>query len=154
MGLNTDARVYTQAIRNVNDALSASSIAEGAMSSLVDIVTRLKELAQQSANGVLSTPQRSALDAEGQSLAKEYNRIVGTTQFKGLDLIDGTLQQLNIQTGYDQLSLPGTSTASTPITFSAASVIVTPPAASGRSVLAADFNGDGNVDLATPAGGQ
>ena len=48
--LNTDVRVYTQAIRNVNDGLSALSIAEGALSELTNISIRQRELAQQAAN--------------------------------------------------------------------------------------------------------
>ena len=44
--LNVDSRVYSQGIRNTNDALSFYSIAEGALNSLVDITTRLRELAQ------------------------------------------------------------------------------------------------------------
>src|SRR5580693_958213 len=73
--LNVDSRVYSQGVRNTNDALSFYSIAEGALNSLVDITTRLKELAQQSSNGVLSFTQRKSLDAEAQALGKEYQRI-------------------------------------------------------------------------------
>src|SRR5579859_5574382 len=72
--LTVASRVYTVALRNVNDAQSYYSIAQGAFSSLVDITIRLKELAQQSANGVLSSTQRRSLDAEAQALGQEYRR--------------------------------------------------------------------------------
>src|SRR6266436_2837198 len=49
--LNADTRVYTQGIRNFNDGISLLNTADGAVQGLSTIVTRLKELAEQAANG-------------------------------------------------------------------------------------------------------
>ena len=52
MSLSTDSRIFTQSIRNVNDAISATSIASGATGELGNILIRIIELAEQSANGI------------------------------------------------------------------------------------------------------
>ena len=57
--LNSDTRVLTQALRNVNDGISALNIASGTIGQLSTVVTRLSELATQSANGTYSSTQRS-----------------------------------------------------------------------------------------------
>ena len=62
--LGAKSRVYTQAIRNGNDAISALSIADGTYNQLSDILIRTRELATQSSNGSFSLTQRLSLDKE------------------------------------------------------------------------------------------
>ena len=71
--LRADARIFNQALRNLNDGVSFLAIAEGGLRELSAITVRLQELATQSSNGVYTTAQRSALDSEAQALANEYN---------------------------------------------------------------------------------
>jgi flagellin len=107
--LNADGRVYTAGIRNLNDGLSAIAIIDGALSQGSLIITRLKELATQAANGVYSSTQRTAMDTEAQALRSEYNRVIATTKFNGLNLLHGSVQTLTLQAGYgttEQLSIP------------------------------------------------
>lgn len=52
--LYADSRVYTQGIRNLNDGISCRAIANGAIENLKTVLSRAKELAEQSANGVYS----------------------------------------------------------------------------------------------------
>lgn len=89
--LNNRSRVYTQGIRNGNDGLSLLSIADSAIESLSSVVTRIRELANQSANGAYSNEQRQALDAEAQALRAEYFRIANSTSFNGTKLLNGSL---------------------------------------------------------------
>lgn len=98
--LRSKARVYTQGTRNLNDGISALSIADQALENLSRIVERQRELALQSANGILSSTQREALDTEAQALRSEYQRIVATTTFNGQGLLDRSLAGLNLQAGY------------------------------------------------------
>lgn len=98
--LNSDARVFSQAIRNANDGISALSIAEGSVRELSGILIRLKELAESASNGTLALSQRRSLDTEARELTDEYNRILGTTKFNRQKLIDGSLGELGIQLGY------------------------------------------------------
>ena len=85
--LKSSTRVYTQAINNISDGISAVSIAEGALQQLSQIVIRQSELAEQSANGVYNLKQRKALQSESDALSDEYNRIIQTTKFNGINLI-------------------------------------------------------------------
>ena len=66
--LKADTRVYSQGVRNVNDGISLLGIADNALESLSNILTREQELAAQAANGTLRGKQRLALDAEAQAL--------------------------------------------------------------------------------------
>lgn len=96
--LNTDSRIFAQGIRNVNDGVSALNIAEGALRELSNVTMRQKELAEQAANGSYSLTQRRALHAEAKALTDEFNRIVGTTSFNGINLLS-TTQNLSLQAG-------------------------------------------------------
>ena len=50
--LRADGRLATVAIRNANDGISTISIADSALDQISQVLTRLGELAEQSANGV------------------------------------------------------------------------------------------------------
>ncbi len=74
------------------------------MNEIGNILSRLAELAEQSANGVYSTTQRSALSLEFNALSSEIERIALTTKFNGLDLLSGGAT-INFQVGFDGSSL-------------------------------------------------
>jgi flagellin len=102
--LKSDARVASVAIRNANDAISVIAIADQAIGQITSVLTRLAELAEQSANGVFSNEQRSALQSEFSALASEIERIAVTTEFNGLQLLSGG-GQVVFQVGFDGTSL-------------------------------------------------
>lgn len=102
-GLNFNARVSAQGFRNINDAASMLNVADGGLEALSSIVFRQRELAEQSANGVLSDAQRTALDSEYRSLLEEYNRVVTTTRFNGKRLLDSADALLEVQAGTSSL---------------------------------------------------
>ena len=88
-----------RASQNVGDAASALNIADGAVSQIQDMSGRLQELAVQSANGLYSDEQRSALQAEFTSITQEIQRITETTQFNGQQLLSG--ESISVQVGTD-----------------------------------------------------
>lgn len=98
--LKADAAIAGVAIRNANDGISMISIADGALSEIGNVLTRMAELSEQSANGTLTTVQRSALSNEFELLGSEIERIAQTTAFNGLNLLSqgGTV---NLQIGLD-----------------------------------------------------
>lgn len=96
--LNAKARILGQAYRNINDGVSLIDIADQAFASLADISTRIRELAEQAANGTYSSMQRNALDQEAQALAREYGRIIDITEFNGIKLLSAE-QEITIETG-------------------------------------------------------
>jgi len=90
--LSSDTRGLKQASRNTNDAISVIQTAEGAMSEINGLLTRMRELAVQSANGgTMTSSERTYIDQEFQLLESEINRIVNVTEFNGQKLIDGNM---------------------------------------------------------------
>jgi len=89
----------TVAARNINDGLSAISVAEGATNEVANILIRMRELAVQGSNGVLGTTERGYIQTEMDSLFSEVGRISDATQFNGVPLTDGTNAALDIQVG-------------------------------------------------------
>jgi len=54
-------------------------------------LTRMKELAEQSATGSYTTAQRDIINSEYQAMANEIDRIANATNFNGVKLLDGSL---------------------------------------------------------------
>jgi flagellin len=98
--LRADQRIANVAVRNANDGISLVSIADGALNEIGSVLARMAELAEQSANGVLNTTQRSAIDTEFQALGSEIQRIADTTEFNGLSLLSGGAE-VSLQVGFD-----------------------------------------------------
>ena len=102
--LKADSRVATVGIRNANDGISIINITDSAIGQITNVLSRLAELAQQSANGVFSNPQRSALALEFTALMSEVERIAITTQFNGVNLLSGGTN-VTFQVGFDGSSV-------------------------------------------------
>lgn len=101
--LKANQRIASVAIRNANDGISTIGIADSALSEIGNVLTRLAELAEQSANGVFSVTQRSALSNEFIALASEVERIATTTTFNGVALLSGG-NTLTLQVGFNSAS--------------------------------------------------
>ncbi len=149
--LGTEKRVYSQAVRNVNDAVSMLTIAEGAVQELTNIVIRERELATQAASGTLTLEQRRALHAEAQALTDEFNRIVQATEFNSVNVLSDLNARWGAQAGIGSdayIPLAFAETAARPVgdgTFQAAvnlAVGVNP-----QWLSTADLNMDGKADL-------
>jgi flagellin len=96
--LKAQSRIAGQAIRNTNDGISTIAIADGALGEVGNILARLAELASQSANGTLSTSQRSVIANEFIALSSEIERIAAVTEFNGIKLLSGH-SAITIQVG-------------------------------------------------------
>jgi flagellin len=106
MKLRSDTRVASVSARNANDGISIISIADQATGQINDVLIRLAEIAQQSANGVSTNDQRSAFQNEFTALMEEVERIAHTTEFNGLYLLSSS-EALTFQVGFDGSSLSG-----------------------------------------------
>jgi flagellin len=101
--LQANIRSLAQAQRNANDGISLTQVAEGSMNDMQGIVTRMRELAVQSANGTLGTTERGYIQSEFKELSKEVDRISKVTNFNGQQLIDGTAAKgLTFQIGINK----------------------------------------------------
>ena len=133
--LRAAQRVATVAIRNANDGISTIAIADSALGEIGNVLSRLAELAEQSANGVFSTTQRSALANEFVALSSEVERIATTTQFNGVALLSGG-STLTLQVGFNSGSTSQISFTGVQGTLQALGL-----ATSGTSVLSFSLNG-------------
>jgi flagellin len=75
--------------RNITEANSLLQVAEGAMSNVGDILTRMKELATQAASANVGGDVSKVAD-EYDSLVTEINRIADSTKYAGTQLLTGT----------------------------------------------------------------
>jgi len=97
--LNSEVQGLKQAVVNSGQANSMLQIADGAMSTTSDILTRMKVLAIQSSSGNLSSTERDFLDTEYQALNSEIDRIADDTDFAGTKLLDGAVE-ITAATGF------------------------------------------------------
>jgi flagellin len=88
--MNTAVRGAGVAIRNANDGVSMLQTVEGALGRIGENLQRIRELAVQSANGVISDDDRAYLQAEATQLQEEVKRIVDNTRFNGMEVLDGS----------------------------------------------------------------
>jgi len=98
--LQADIQSLGQAQRNTNDAISMSQVAEGGMSQMQGIVSRMRELAVESSNGTLGATERGYVQTEFKQLSSEIDRISSVTDFNGQKLLDGSASSgLTFQVG-------------------------------------------------------
>jgi flagellin len=98
--MRSQIRSFSQAGRNAQDGISLAQTAESALNEVGANLTRMRELAVQASNEMLSTEDREAIDVEFQALDDEINRIATQTVFNDTNLLDDTAD-LNIQVGID-----------------------------------------------------
>lgn len=157
--LNADSRIFSQAMRNVNDGVSLLNIAQGTLTQLSNITERLKELAFQSANGTYSTNQRSAIGTESDQLVEEFNRLVSSSRFNGINLLDGSARSMVLQVGRGDGSTINSGVGSSLGRYVGTGTIsshsnITSSNNTGDYSHAVDVNNDGKLDLIHGAVGQ
>ena len=77
---------------NAKDGISLVQTAEGALTEVHDMLNRMYELAEQSANGTFEdATDRTQLQKEVNQLRSEINRISDSANFNGIKLLDGKM---------------------------------------------------------------
>ncbi|HIY39041.1 MAG TPA: flagellin [Candidatus Agathobaculum merdigallinarum] len=77
---------------NAKDGISLVQTAEGALTEVHDMLNRMYELAEQSANGTYEgATDRAQLQKEVDQLRSEIDRISDSANFNGIKLLDGSL---------------------------------------------------------------
>ena len=87
--MRSQVRGLDMASKNAQDGISLIQTAEGALNETHSILQRMRELANQSANGTNTDADRSALQDEMNQLTSEINRIGNTTEFNTQKLLNG-----------------------------------------------------------------
>ncbi|EHQ07194.1 MAG: flagellin [Leptonema illini] len=78
-----------QAERNSEDGMSMIQTAEGYLSSLADIIQRIRVLAVQSSNGIYSASDRQMIQVEVSQLVDEIDRIASQAEFNKMSILKG-----------------------------------------------------------------
>ncbi len=99
MSLGGTIRSLRQANRNANEGLSLVQTAEGGLNEIGNILLRLRELAIQSSSDIVGDEERSLLQAEYTQLYQEIDRISRTTEYNGVNLLNGSQKKLDLQVG-------------------------------------------------------
>lgn len=131
--LRSDARGLSQAQKNVAQGSSMLQVMDGATQTVSTIIDRMKELATQ-ANSANVGNQADKLQKEFVQLRGEIDRIVGTTNYQGSKLLDGTF---------------GKGAGKLPALAAGAPAGTAAPEIGAGSFLAANMSGTGRVASVT-----
>ena len=123
--------------KNAKDGISLVQTAEGALTEVHDMLNRMVELADQSANGTYDGTDREQLQKEVSQLQSEIDRIADSSNFNGIKLLDGSLEE----GGKTAVEITGLTTTTSAPTESSAST--------ATGITAADINGLKNGDSIT-----
>lgn len=97
--MKSEIRSAKQANRNANDGISMVQVAEGGLNETSNILTRMRELAIQSASDTVGESERAMTNLEYQQLKSEVDRISQVTEFNGKKLLSGEGDKLEFQVG-------------------------------------------------------
>jgi flagellin len=102
--INAQVRSYVVAERNASDGISMAQTADGAAEQVHQILTRMRELAVQGANGTLSASDSTNLNTEYQANLQEIDRIAQVTSFNGRNLLAGVAAGVTFQVGINNVA--------------------------------------------------
>jgi flagellin len=88
--LKSTIRGFSQARRNAEDGVSMVQVAEGGLSEVSNMLSRMRELAVQAASDSIGDKERSFIDMEVQQLKNEIQRLATTSRFGSIKLLDGS----------------------------------------------------------------
>ena len=88
-----------QAQKNVQDGINAIAISEGALSQMHALLSRMRELAVQSATATVTDSDRAQSNAEFTALSAEIDRLGTSTAYASIKLLDGSATAFQLQVG-------------------------------------------------------
>lgn len=125
--MKAQIKALDQASKNAQDGASLIKTAEGYMGEIHDMLNRIVELAEKSANGTFETKtgedygdaatDRQAIQDEVDQLTTEIDRIATTANFNQLKLLDGSLDSAATVTPGEVTYSAATVTAPTSDTY-------------------------------------
>ncbi|MBF0423197.1 MAG: flagellin FliC [Magnetococcales bacterium] len=97
--MTSQIRGLSQAIRNANDGISLSQVAEGALEENTNSLQRIRELAVQAANATNTSADRASINAEVQQLLQEIQRTANQVNFNNRGVLNGSMATVAFQIG-------------------------------------------------------
>ncbi|TAF15374.1 MAG: hypothetical protein EAZ74_01965 [Alphaproteobacteria bacterium] len=89
--LKKEVSTLRAVLQNAAQGASMLEVASGSLEQVADILMRQKALTVQASAGSVSNAERILLNQTFQDLSQEINRLVGSANFNGVNLIDGSL---------------------------------------------------------------
>lgn len=120
-GLEANITALTQSQSNANSGVGQLQVADGALAQVTTLLNRAVTLATESANGVVSDSQRTALQAEYSQINQEIDSIGSSTNFNGGAVFTAAAQSVFLSDGVSSSSIASTTGA-----LSAATLGLTP----------------------------
>ncbi len=93
--MTSQERGLEQGASNAKDAVNLARTAEGALNSVSDNLGRMRELAVQASNGIMTADDKSIIQNEIEGLKSSINDALSNTEFNTIKLFegfDGTIQ--------------------------------------------------------------
>ena len=94
-GFRAQVSGLTQGVRNTEMAANMVEVAEGSLNEVSAILIRMRELAVQSANSIINSDNREAIEAEFIQLREEVDRIAHSTAYNDQSLLTGIGNQID-----------------------------------------------------------
>jgi flagellin len=115
--------------RNASEATSLLQVAEGGMEQTHAMLVRLKELATQSASSNLNG-NRTEINSEATQLINEINAIANSTQYNGVNLLNGYgaktySQEINLIESLYDFNVDGAAAGTYTVTYSSTTNVLT-----------------------------
>ena len=145
--LRSQIRSISVAVRNSQDGISMAQTTEGGLAEMGNILGRMRELAEQAANGTLGGAERVTLDKEYQQLKTEIDRISNATEFNGAKLLNGSMSAggVTLQVGFQNVA------ANDRITFFSGMAAVNSTQLSLMADISTVGSAQSNLDMVTSA---
>jgi flagellin len=98
-GMTSQIGGINQAARNANDGVSLVQTGSGALQEITNDLQTMRNLAVQSLNATNSATDRADLNQQFQQLSADIDNVAKTTQFNGVNLLDGSFSGAAFQVG-------------------------------------------------------
>ena len=99
VNLGAQIRSFNQGNRNAQDAQSLVQTAEANLNQTTELLTRMRELAMQSASSGVGNVERGYIQTENAALLTEIDRIANSAEFNGQALLNSAATVLTFQVG-------------------------------------------------------
>jgi flagellin len=98
-GMTSQIGGLNQAAQNANDGVSLTQTASGALQEVTNDLQSMRDLAVESLNATNSATDRADLDTQFQQLKADIDQVSQTSNFNGVNLLDGSFQGATFQIG-------------------------------------------------------
>ena len=152
--MRSQIRGLTQATRNAQDGISYIQTAEGALTEVSDMLTRMKELSVQVANGTYSNDDKANIGLEMNALGNAMNEIYTNTKFNGIEVFNTDTTIAYGESGGTTLSIASATTTNFDVLKGLTDAIGTAADATAAAAAAAAVTSDKVEDVITEVNTQ